>query len=271
MVLVYHTTIHFPKIIESFKDLIFGFGEYGNIISRSLLEPQGILSQIISTINRILIPLTWIIIIAGSFILFIKKKLYFERMILGLTGGFYLIVGFFYSILGTRSLQILCIPLITGVEYFYNTRKKPLIILIAVLILCSIFSPMRSAYDNYFFQVDEEKEGCNFLANNIPSQQSNHIALGQISGDYFVKKNIYLNKDNEKYIYPTVVRPRNYEFYEIFNEKMNINEYLLFNTNLGRQMYVNGIKQEELNSLIQVSLLNNKIYESGSSYVLTGE
>ena len=72
---MYYTTFYFSAIVEVFKQSIYGFGtEYVTGISRSFMEPRDLMSQIISVINRVRVPLTWLLVLAGFFAGFIKKK-----------------------------------------------------------------------------------------------------------------------------------------------------------------------------------------------------
>ena len=270
MVLIYHTTAYFPDIIEVFQDSLFGVGEYSALVSRSLKEPIGLISQTVSYVNRIIVPLTWIMVLISFVILFIKKKLRIDKILLGITGVLYLIAGFFFSVLGTRALQIFLIPLVSSIDYYLNHWKKSWIFFIIIILLLCVFLPIRSSYDNYLFQLDEEEKACNFLAYNIPVDQYNHIALSQISGDYVLKKMIYFNRNNEHFKYPLIIRPHKKEFYEIFNATMNERDFLLYNPNLGKHISAYGLEYDTILRLVEENLRNDKIYESGKTRIMVG-
>ncbi|MCJ7570977.1 MAG: hypothetical protein MUO82_03755 [Candidatus Thermoplasmatota archaeon] len=271
-VLIYYTTFYLPTIIEAFKESIYGFGkEYAINISRSLLEPKGILSQIISMVNRTIIPLTWIVLSIGSFIWFIKRKISLPAIALGITAGFYLGIGMFYSILGTRALQILCIPLLIGIGFFISKWKKPTLLLVTIIIILSIFGPMRSSYDEYQFQLNEEENACNFLANTIPVEKSTKIAMGGIHFGYFTKKFIFINVDKNDYNNSWALAPRTSEFYNVFNGSMKENEYILYNPNLHKEIISYGYTNKEVDIIKEKMLYNNNIiYVCGKTYILTG-
>ena len=115
--------------------------------------PKGyvqILGETVSLVNRIIVPLTWLVLSIGFFILFIKKKLNIAKVFLGFTGGFYMGVGLFFSILGTRALQILLIPLVSSIEYYMKNWKKYFLCFTLTIIVLCVFLPIRSSYDNYF-------------------------------------------------------------------------------------------------------------------------
>lgn len=270
MVLIYHTTAYLPDIIVTFQDSIIGVGEYSTLVSRSLKEAIGIISQIISLVNRILVPLIWISVMVSFTILFFKRKLSLDKLILGITGGLYLLAGFFFSILGTRALQIFLIPLSSSIEYYMKHWKKGFVVFVLFMLLFCIFLPMRSSYDNYFFQLDEEKEACNFLAFNIPADRYNHIATSQISGDYFLKKMAYFHRQTGEYRYPSTIRPHRSEFYEIFNISMDERDYVIYNPNLGKHISAYGLDYDTITELVENNLMNNKIYESGKTYIMNG-
>jgi hypothetical protein len=267
-VLFYHTTAYLPDIINVFQDSVFGVGEYQVLVSRSLKDPIGLLSQSISLINRILVPLVWVVTSISFFILFIKKKLHFDTIFLAITGGVYLIAGIFFTILGTRALQIIFIPLVTGIEFYKKHWKKGLIVFIVFILIISVFLPIRKSYDNYFFQLDEEMKAGDFFAYNIPPNRINHLALSQISGDYVIKKMVFYHRENSDFQYPVLHRPHTDEFYNIFNRNMRSRSYLLYNQNLGKHISAYGLDFERIDQIIFENLVNNKVYASGETYLI---
>jgi len=270
MILLYHTTAYLPDIIETFQDTIIGVGEYQNFVSRSLKETIGLTSQIISYVNRMLVPLIWITVMSSFTLLFFKRKLRVDKIILGITGGLYLIAGFFFSILGTRALQIFLIPLVSSVEYYIKNWEKYFVIFVFLIILFCVFLPVRSSYDNYFFQKDEEKQACNFLAYKIPTDRYNQVGVSQISGDYFFKKMIYFNWGKTNVSYPFISRPHSDAFYNIFNYSMYEGQYLIFNQNLGKHISAYGLDFDIIFNIIDQNFNNNKIYDAGNTYIMAG-
>jgi hypothetical protein len=270
-VLIYYATFFLPDIIEAFRESIYGFGkEYITDFSRSFKEPTSFLSNIISTINRIRIPIIWIILSIGFFLWFIKRKISFPAFALGLTGGIYFGVGMFYSILGMRALQILFIPLVIGIGFFLSKWRKLTLLLITIIIILSIFGPMRSAYDGYQFQINEEEFTCNFLANNIIIEHPTFLAMGGINSGYFLKKFNYANMNEDKNIYLLIITPSNSEFHNFFDTHLEKNEYLTYNSNLDKEVISYWINDKNANTLEEKPLLNNKIYECGKTFVVKG-
>ena len=270
LVLIYYATFYLPAIIDAFRQTIYGFGEeYVIDISRSFMEPEGLANQIISTVNRFRIPLTWIVVFTGFIIGLIKRKLSFPVVALGTTGGFYLGVGMFYSVLGTRALQILCMSLVVGIGFFISRWKKPTLIFIVILLILSVFGPMRSTYDAYQFQLNEEEDACNFLANTIPTGQPIKLAAGGINSDYFMKKFLYANMDKSDYGGLWVLAPRDPEFYSVFNDSMEENMCILYNPSLAKEITSYGTNVDEAYGLKEQILLNNKIYVCGKTFIVT--
>jgi hypothetical protein len=270
-VLIYYATFYLPSIIDAFRESIYGFGnEYAIDISRSLMEPQGLASQIISIVNRIRIPLIWIVLATGFLFWFIKRKINLSSVALGITGGIYFAVGMFYPILGTRALQILFIPLVIGIGFFISKWKKLTLLFITIIIILSIFGPVRDTYDRYQFQLNEEENACNFLANTIPTEKGIELAIGGINSGYFIKKFIYINMDKSNYSNVWVIVPKNPEFYNVFNNSMEENEYILYNPNLGKEIISYGLNMEEVEISNKKMLSNNKIYVCDKTYVLKG-
>lgn len=267
-VLISYTTYYFPIIVDTFKNSIYGFvgGDYSVVVSRSFREPTGHLSQFISLANRIRIPLTWLVVSTGFLILFIKKKISLTAIFLGITSGIYLGVGMLYPILGMRALQILLIPLVVGFAYSISRWKKPMLTFVVILLIFSVFGPMRAIYDQTQFQLDEEEYACNFLANALPSGEEKSIAIGQVNWGYFTTVYRYLNGATI-----TAIRPGNPEFYRIFNDSIEKNEYIMYNPNLGKEIRLYAIEPEEVYSLIKEYSINNKIYECGKTFIVTGK
>jgi len=265
-VLVYYTTFYFPFIIETLRQSIYGLGgEYSTRVSGSLRETTGAIDQTISLINRISVPIIWIIVFIGTFVEFIKKKLCFPIIALGIVGGAYFGIGMFYSILGLRALQILFVPLVIGIGYFISRWKKPTLVFVVILLILGIFAPIRSAYDQTQFHSDEDKNACDFLNYKVSQAENMRVAVGQVNWGYFTKIYMYLNR-----IYPEAMRPGNQEFQSIFNESMEKNEYVLYNPYVGKESILYGVQKEDFINLLEKILLNNRIYASGKTFIVKG-
>jgi len=269
--LVYNATFYLPVIIDAFSSSTFGFGaEYSVRVSQSFMETEGLFSQILSLVNRIRIPLTWIIVAFGFFILWIKKKINFEAFTLGLIAGSYLIAGFLFPVLGTRSLQILLIPLVIGISYYFSKWKKPILIIITLLLLISIAGPMRESYDPYLYQVEEEEHACNFIVNSMHVEKPIQFAIGGINSGYFERKYNFINTDNNNSDLLWMLVPRNPEFFELINNTIDEDTIVLYNPNLGREMKLYGINNEQVKTINDSLSDYNKIYSFGKTKVIVG-
>jgi hypothetical protein len=267
-VLVYYTTFYFPFIIETLNQFAYGLGgEYSARVSGSLRETTGIINQTISLINRIIVPITWLIVIIGLLVEFIKKKLSFPIIALGITGGVYFGIGMFYSILGLRALQILFVPMLIGLGFFISKWKKPTLVFVVIILILAIFGPMRYAYDQTQFHSDEDKNACDFLNYKVSQVENIRVAVGQVNWGYFTKIYMYLNDG----VCPEAMRPGNQEeFRSIFNESMERNEYVIYNPYVGKECILYGTQKEDFINLLGEILLNNKIYEGGKTFIVKG-
>ena len=269
--LFYHATFYTPLIFEVFRESVYGFGEdYAVSISRSFKEPTSFTDQILSTTNRIRIPLTWLIVSIGFLLLWIKKKISYTAIALSFVGGLYLFIGFFYPVLGTRSLQILFIPLVIGIVFYLYKWRKPTLILVAILLILSISGPMRDAYDTYLFQLEEEEHACNFMAETIQTNRSIQLAIGGINTGYFSVKYSYLNLKNNRTYNLKMFKPKNPEFYQLFNISIDRDTYVLYNSNLAREMISYGMNIEDVELRKQSLNRQNKIYISGGTTINIG-
>jgi hypothetical protein len=269
IVTVYFTTTYLQLYVITLEQSIRGFGgEYVNAAMTSFRVPSDLLDQIISFSNRITVPMIWIIGTIGAIILFLKKKIDFLLLALLISGGFYLVFGMFYSILGLRAAQIVLIPLIIGFVYFILKWKKPVIALVVVILILSVFGPMRTAYNNYSFQTDEDAHACDFLANNYKNVSIPKVALGQVNFGYFTSEYIYLH--HLPYETDFGLRPGDRGFLHVFNESITQNNFILYNSNLGREIMVFLMTKEKLINRLEVVRNNNKIYHDGTTFILSG-
>jgi len=265
-VTIFYTTTHLHIYIVTFQQSIIDLGkEYATSLSISLKEPEGILSQIISFSNRLIVPMIWILGIIGTAILFFKRKIDFVLIALGLAGGIYLSVGVFYSVLGLRAAQILLIPLTIGFIFFISKWKKPTTAFIIVILVLAVFGPMRMAYDNTHFQTDEEANACNFLSIDIRNETNPSIAIDQVDFGYFTNKHMYLEATSV-----LAIRPGSSGFLNIFNGSLNQNEFILYNSNLGKEILVYILTKEQLDSRLRQVMDNNKVYDCGNTFIING-
>ncbi len=270
---IYYAYLYFPLYIETFSSALKEIGtEYTTTLSQSVKGSVDILSQIISFANRITIPMVWMIGVLGFVVLFFKRKIDFVFISLGVAGGIYLAVGLAFSVLGLRAAQILFIPITIGFMFFVSKWKKPTIAIVVVVLVLSVFGPMRMAYNQTQFQTDGEVSGCNFFIDKtIKSPVQNTIIIDQMDWGYFSNKYEYFRNiskvDSKLFTYP--VRPGESGFSDhFFNDSKNSNSlYMLYNSNLGKEIYLSGFSKEEISSRI---IVNNKVYDCGSTFIING-
>ena len=268
VVTIYYTTTYLPLYIQTFQQSITRFGtDYTTVVSSSFKVPESAISQIISNVNRITVPTIWAVSGLGTVILFFKKKIHLLLFALGLAGGIYLSVGLFYSVLGMRASQILFIAISIGFLFFISKYKKLTILLVIFILVLSVFGPMRLAYNNTHFQIDEEAEACNFLANKIKNVSNPNVAIGQVNFGYFTSEYSYLvNRYSIEFAY----RPGNSEFLNIFNSSLKENHFILYNTNMGKEILKFIMTKEELIDSLKEIRLNRQIYDCGTTFIING-
>jgi len=264
-VLIFYTTYYFPQIVAAFKETIYGLGEYTIELSRSFKDTTGFFDQFLSLINRIRIPLTFGVVSIGFLILLIKKKISHNVTILGIVGVCYLFVGMMYPVLGLRALQVLIAALVLGIGFFIVKQKKLTVAFVFVIVLLSIFGPMRSSYDQTQFLVSEEEHSLQFLATTISDSNRSKIVVDQVMWGYFSNIDNYLNPKHT-----IALRPSKPEFYEIFNLSIDRNNYVVYDTNLIKEIKGWGFVEDNSTIYSKVVLVNNKIYQCGKTSILTG-
>jgi len=264
---LYHTVIHFQLYVTTFEQSISGFGgAYAKSISNSLGETSGLIDQIISFSNRITVPMAWIIATIGIVILLLKKKINYLLISLGLVGFLYLGIGIVYSILGLRATQILFIPLTVGFMFFISKWKKLTIAIIIVMLILSVFGPMRTAYNHTAFQTDEEAFACDFLAKNINGTNPK-VAIGQVNWGYFTSKYMYFKNTH---LIDFAIRPGSSRFLNMFNGSLDQNEYVFYNSNFGKEVLEYVLTKEQLNNKLREFKLDNKINDCGTTFIING-
>ena len=268
IVTIYYTTNHFNLYIITLQQSISGFGgEYTYRVLDSIRETTGLIDSIISFSNRLIIPLVWIIAAIGTFILFLKKKIHYLLISIGLGGFVYLIVGIFFSILGLRATQILFIPLTIGFMFFIFKWKKPTIVLIVVILILSVSGSMRTAYNHTQFQDDDEACACDFLAKKIVKETNPYVAIDQVDWGYFTNKYRYLKNT---YLIDFAIRPGSSRFLDTFNNSLEQNEFILYNSNLGKEIIEYGLTKEQLDSRLRNFMDNNIIYNGDKTIIIKG-
>jgi len=264
-ILVYFTSYYLPQIVSAFMETVYGFGEYSETISQSFKATTSFFDQLVSNINRVRVPLTIGVLGIGVLIGLYKKKIHYILLVLGIVGGLYLLLGLVYPVLGLRALQILIITLVAGIGFLLLKMKKPTMVLVTILIILSIFGPIRGSYDQTQFILDEEETTCRFLASSVSTEKTSYIGVNQVNWGYFTNIAQYINKGHS-----WKIRPSSPLFYDLFNSSMKNNNYIIYNSNLGKEIRDEGRIPDYRQSILKTVVLNNKIYSCGRTFIITG-
>lgn len=276
-ILAYYTSHYIPQLVDAFMDVIYGFDEYKNTLAQSFRNTStSAFDQLISQINRVRVPITIGILAIGFAIGFFRKKIHYSILVLGIVGGIYLLLGLVYPVLGWRALQVLILALVAGIGFLIgpSKMKKPTMALVTILIVLSIFGPLRFCYDQTQFILDEEETSCRFLVSSVPSEKYSYIGVDQVVWGYISNTAEYIdNGQTVKY------RPSKESFYDIFDISMKSNDYIIYNSNLGKEIRDAAVNDESVyqnyivdyrQSILKTVLLNNKVYSCGQTYIITG-
>lgn len=269
LVTVFYATTYLSLYIRTFQQSITGFNtEYRTVLTTAFHEPENQFSQFISLINRFTVPFIWILLGLGTAILFIKRKIDYVLIAVGLAGGIYLTVGLFYSVLGLRAAQILLIFMSIGIMLYITKWRKLTVSLIIIILVLTVFGPMRIEYNNTHFQTDEEAVASTYLADTIRNVSKPTVGIGQVNWGYFT--NIY-SYDKNRYQFEFAFRPGNQEFLKVFNTSMKKSDFILYDTNMGKEISRSVMTSNQLDmSLARIEIANNKIFDSGSTFIMNG-
>ena len=152
--------------------------------------------------------------------------------------------------------------------YFFSRWKKLTIGIVVLILILSVFGPMRTAYNHYSFQTDEEAFAGEFLANNIKNGTNPKVALGQVNFEYFTSMYLFLKR--LPYQTDFAIRPGNPGFLNVFNDTIRKNEFIMYNSNLGREILVFLMTKDSLTHKLELIKNNNKIYDSGTTFISNG-
>ena len=274
-ILIYYSSHFFPQIIDAFRETIYGFREYSSAISKSFKETTGVVDQFISLINRIRIPLTLALVIVGFVLDLIKKKISYILIALTIAGGFYFTLGIMYSVLGFRALQFVVASFVVGIGFFIVKWKKATVVFVLIIVMLSVFGPIRANYDLYQYHSSEETKTCDFLAQTLPINQSKIIFVSdEVNYGYFKNIESYINKTTKGYItaqnivFILTTHEQIYSFLTNFNETVG-NLWILYNPNLEKELFSYGITPNELQRINENNLLTNKVYQCDKTYIIT--
>ncbi len=276
-ILAYYTYYFIPQLRDTFIDVIYGFDEYRYTLAQSFKNTSpNFFDQFISNVNRVRVPITIGVLALGFAVGLFRKKIHYIILVLGIVGGLYLVVGLVYPVLGLRALQVLILALVVGIGFIILPAKlkKPTMLLVTILVVLSIFGPLRFCYDQTQFILDEEETSCRFLSTSIPSEKISYTGVDQVVWGYL--SNIAeFNHRGEMIKY----RPSNVKFYNIFNTTMKSNNYIIYNSNLGKELRDAAVNEKIVyervirdyrQNILKTILLNNKIYSCGETYIITG-
>jgi hypothetical protein len=126
---------------------------------------------------------------------------------------------------------------------------------------------MRFAYNNTHFQMDDEAEACNFLANKIKNVTDPSVAIGQVNFGYFTSEYSYLVN---RYSIDFAYRPGSRNFLNIFNSSLKENNFILYNTNMGKEINKFLMSKETLADSLKEIKLNRQIYDCGTTFIING-
>jgi len=245
-------------------ETVYGFGGYKSTISESFKATTSFFDQLVSNINRVRVPLTIGVLAIGFLIGLYNRKIHYAVLILGSVGGLYLLLGLAFPILGLRALQVLIVALVVGIGFLLLKMKKPTMVLVTILVLLSIFGPIRFCYDQTQFIMDEEISSCRFLSSSSSHTIVNYVAVDQVDWGYFTNIAYYNNSHSIK------ARPSSPLFYIIFNTTMKHNYYTIYNPNVGKEIRENGIIPDYRERIMKSIYSNNKIYSCRETFIVTG-
>lgn len=156
------------SFVDNIRSMITLPTEYSAIVG-DILAPVSIpVDEVAQMFSRAVTITTITMCLLGFIILLIKRKMRDLDKAIFLTGVVYSSFGILFSILGSRAVPIVFVPVSLGASYLFESRfRSYLKILFLVLLILLVFVPVHNSfYNSYiFFQTKEAYQAEHFMIN----------------------------------------------------------------------------------------------------------
>jgi hypothetical protein len=254
-------SIFFTKTFfeTSLRQIIsLGSEEYQTTLSRTFSDRIAIsppIDVIAQWLSRIVVISTGVITGLCFFFLSLRRRLRKIDLALFLSAGLYAGAGFFLPVLGTRAWFALAIPICIGAIYALESRLKNFVkVGFLVLIILFTFVPMSESFidSQIFYQTKEVRFCLDFTLANY-----NWTAHNSLLAHY--RQMTYLQAlSASSIVFGNDLSPDFPQYISSFNT-------IVYTEGLVKNLYAYNYSIQNLTN----NLMYNKIYDSGSCYILT--
>jgi len=172
--------------------ILLGFyslgGEYAGILQGTFRGPVAFLDDIAQFFSRGITLFIWSILLVGFLGKIIKREITINNLSLLLTGLIHFLGGVVLSILGSRGLQVLFVPFVSGYRFFVDRSAKIMYICILLIFLLFPFVVLHQIYDTTSAQTASGERASEMLIRTLDTRLSGvDILSNDRDGDYVFK------------------------------------------------------------------------------------
>ena len=173
--------------------------EYAAVAGSTLQTTSVPFDVIAQTMSRAVTIGVVVVSIVGFILLLIRRRLRVNDISILVAGAGYVALGFVLYTLGTRAIPILIIPVTTGVAYLFETRFRPYLIgIFLILLVLFAFIPLHASYTSFStsyvpFQTKDEFDAENFFLNHYDWSQYSTI-LAHFPVEIYLASNLNLEQ-----------------------------------------------------------------------------
>ena len=235
--------------------------EYSSIISATLNPTLAVpvpIDTLSQTVSRVLTISVVLLCLIGFILVLIKRKLRAIDGAIFLAGIGYSIIGLALSSLGERAIVIFFIPLTLGVVYLFQTKLKPYLIgIFLILLVLFVAVPIHTSFNSYpvTFQTKNDLTTSNFEIQKF-DWYSRSIVIGDLGISIYMLTQVSGNSQIDTGVESTL-------------GLANITHYdcIIYSVGLGNSLQRSGISIENTSQKILQSY--DVVYNSGSDYIAT--
>jgi hypothetical protein len=249
VVLVFGNPTFFSNVITALVSIT---SEYGNIAQASLANATNHVDVLAQAGSRALIVVTLIICVSGFLALALRKRLGNLDKIIFVSGAVYAGVGVVLSVLGSRAIPLLFLPVALGACYLLETRfRRYLKAVVLVLLILFPLIIVHSSFENsqVMFQTKESYITENFMIGNYNWTHSSLVLAHARVVTYLQAK------EDGKANFET-------DFSSSF-PSINGCDSILYTVGLGINLQKYNLTSDQIFS----GNMLNKVYDDGQSYM----
>jgi hypothetical protein len=249
------------SLFDNIRLLLISPVEFQGLISRTLVSVSSTnIQEIVQMFSRTVVIAFATISLIGFVLLLVKRKLRDLDKAIFFSGLLYAGLGFVFSNLGTRAIQIFLIPVSLGAAYLFKGKLRPYLRYIFLfLIILTVFIPAHTTLVSrpVAFATRTDLETANFVLEKFDWNEQNTILSSSDIKWYMYAWLNYSTSASAGSIYDqdALFQDSEIEVYDI----------VVYSTDLGIGLTERGLSAENATGFLVAN--RNVIYDSGYSFI----